>query len=598
MSKVKSNASSSQTEDGAAVGSDFSYVKKIAIIGKPYRKALGIGLFAGLVATLLAIAGPLVMERLINVAISGSASSDVLRYGALLALVVALEQGGTFAQIYFTQIAGAQTVSALRHRVFEHLQWRTTRRFDVEPVGKMVTRVTNDTDAILEVFASGALNAFTDLLRLAGIILIMSIRDFRLALVCFAVGLPVVVLARWVRRRARDAFGAIRQRTATMNSKVNESLNGMAVIQAYNQEERSLREFDQINREYRDANIAAIKYDAMQDAAIEMITSVAVASILVASVYTNASFGIVVAFNAWVVRFFEPITALAQRYTLMQSGMSGAERIFGMLDEKDFDPGWDQRKSLRAELPETDEAIRFSDVKFSYTADKPVLRGLDLLVKRGQRIAIVGSTGAGKSTLASLLLRFYEYDEGSIVVDGLALRDWDPLELRRQFTLVQQDVVLFPGTILDNVAAGRDVDENRAEAVFRSMKLYESFILPKGGLKARVEEGGSNFSAGERQLIAMARALYRDAPILILDEATANIDSNTEALIGDALDVVLQGRTALIIAHRLSTVRSCDAIAVLEHGRMAEFGSHDELLESGGIYSQLYRSYFQSKSEV
>ena len=357
-------------------------------------------------------------------------------------------------------------------------------------------------------------------------------------------------------------------------------------------------EFDEINSAYRDANKAAVFYEAVLDAAIEMVSTVCVASVLWwagiqhglgAVGVKDVTFAEVVVFTQYIKQFFEPVSMLSQRYTVLQSAMSGAERIFELLDEPDVEGG----AAGGAPPGEPDEAVAFDNVTFSYKPGVPVLTDVTFSARRGEKIALVGATGAGKSTVASLLLRLYETDSGVLRVLGRDVRSVPPAELRESFAVVPQDVFLFAGSVLSNIAVGDPTpDRERARQALARVSALDLFERREGGLDARVDDRGANFSAGERQLLAFARALYKDAPILILDEATASVDSDTEARLHVAIEAVLEGRTALVIAHRLSTIRAADRILVFHKGRVVESGSHEELLGKGGVYARLHRLQF------
>jgi ATP-binding cassette subfamily B multidrug efflux pump len=567
---------------------------------KPHMRFLVLSLVTLLVVNGLGLLNPIIMGNVVSHASSGD-SAGLLHDGVYLLLVLIATQVLTFAQTYTMQLAGARAMSDLRTHIFLFFQRLQLRYFDRTPVGRLVTRGTNDVDTIGDLFASGGLNAMGDLVSLLGIIVMMLLLDFRIALIAFA-AMPVVgIIVNVVRKRSRAAYRDIRAKTARLNSFLNEQVNGISVVQAYGRERETAEEFDEINEAYRAANKASIYYEAIMDAAIEMVSTVCIASILWWAGVRGAgmvTFPLLVTFTQYIKQFFQPISMLSQRYTLLQSAMAGAERIFQLLDEKQLDEPEREDKEC-APAGADDEAIAFVDVGFEYKPGAPVLKDVSLSAKRGEKIALVGATGAGKTTVASLALRLYEVNEGYVRVLGKDVRRYDRHALRENFSVVPQDVYLFAGTVLSNVAmSDPEPDRARAEEALRRIGAYELFMRRgKGeksgsGLDAQVDERGANFSAGERQLIAFARAVYRDAPILILDEATASVDSDTEAKLQTALEAVMKDRTALVIAHRLSTIKAVDRIVVFHKGRVVESGTHDELLARGGVYARLYRMQF------
>ncbi|MBX3209511.1 MAG: ABC transporter ATP-binding protein [Labilithrix sp.] len=562
---------------------------------KPHARFLYASIGMILVTAGLNLVRPLVMGRVVEGAQSEE-PGGLMKHGVTLALVVFAMQALTFIQMYTLQIAGARSMADLRSHLFEFMQRLELRYYDRTPVGRLVTRATNDVDAVGELFASGVINALGDLVALVGIVVMMLVLDFRIALISFA-SLPVVALiVRFVRSRARQAFRDIRVKTARLNAFLNEQVSGMPVVQAYAREATMAAEFDEINVEYREANKKSIFYEAVLDAAIEMVGTLCIASMLWWAGFRRVAdptitFPLVVTFTQYIKQFFEPVSLLAQRYTILQSAMSGAERIFKLLDEPAL-----EAPSVAA-LPEVegaaDEAIAIEDVTFSYKAGVPVLKDVNLHVKRGEKIALVGATGAGKTTITSLLLRLYDFEKGTVRVLGKDVCSYDRRELRELFAVVPQDVFLFAGTVASNIAmSDESPDLERVERALSRIGALDVFLKRPGGLDARVDERGANFSAGERQLLAFARALYRDAPLLVLDEATASIDSDTEARLQGALEAVVEGRTSLVIAHRLSTIRAVDRIVVFHKGRVVETGSHDDLLAKDGVYARLYRFQF------
>jgi ATP-binding cassette subfamily B protein len=365
----------------------------------------------------------------------------------------------------------------------------------------------------------------------------------------------------------------------------------MGVVHAFDRLERERLDFDTVNRANRDANLLSIRYESVQDAALETIASLCLASMLLAIAKTPVSFGTVIAFNTYLMQFFEPIAMLAQRYTLLQSALSGAERVFGLLDVKERDAprltAISTSEGVRETPSESRPAIEFEHVNFEYRSGVRVLSDLSFRVKPGERIAFVGPTGSGKTTVTAILLRLYDLLSGNARVEGIDVRDWDAAQLRSRIAVVPQEPYLFPGTLATNIASDENPDKERVAHVLERIGALDLFMQRPGGLDAPVLRQGDGLSVGERQLVAFARALYRDAPILVLDEATASIDSATEARLHGALETLLVNRTAIVVAHRLATIRHADRIMVLQRGRLVEEGAHLQLIAQGGLYARL-----------
>ncbi len=567
---------------------------------------------ASLLVLLLSSAANLLRPKLMGDVVGYAEKGDaaaLLRTGWLLAVFVILSQVFGFIQQYLMQVAGARAMADLRGTVFRFLQRLSLRTFDRTPVGRLVTRATSDVDAVGELFASGVLNALGDILLLVGIVIAMLKMNATLAGVTFA-ALPVVgLIVSFVRKRSREAFRDIRIKTARLNAFLNEQVSGIAVVQAYAREKAMADEFDGINDGYRQANKSSVLYEAILDAAIELVSTICIASILwfaglrrFAGTGEGAiSFALLVTFTQYVKQFFEPVSMLAARYTLLQSALSGAERIFELLGTADVEDdgvaapprtGEETASTSQEKLVPGSDAVVLDHVDFGYKEGVPVLRDVSLRLKAGEKIALVGATGAGKTTIASLVLRLYDTQAGRIEVLGRSVTDWRRRDLRAQFAVVPQDVFLFAGTLLSNVAVG-DAKPDPVRVRTALEQVGASALLAARGLDGVVDERGANFSAGERQLIAFARALYHDRPLLLLDEATANIDSDTEAKLQAAVDKVLEGRTAIVIAHRLSTIKKLDRILVFHKGRIVEEGTHDELLAKGGVFAKLHALQFK-----
>jgi ATP-binding cassette subfamily B multidrug efflux pump len=588
----------------AAMGKayDGRLLRRLWPFVRPHTLYLVVSLATLVVISAIGLVRPLLMGDVVRQA-DARDPHRLLRDGVGLALLLVVSQLLTFVQMYAMQVAGARAMAGLRTTIFRFFQSLRLRYYDKTPVGRLVTRATNDVDAVSELFASGALNAMGDLISLTGVVAMMLVLDWRLSIVSF-LALPVVgLVVNYVRKRSRAAYRDVRTRVARLNAYLNEQVNGIAIVQAFVRERSMAAEFDHINVGYRDANKRAIYYEAVLDGAIELVSTVCVACILwFAGIRRvgdpSITFPLLVTFTQYIRQFFEPVSQLSQRYTLLQSAMAGAERVFQLLDEKDVAPPALPASECSAPGPE-DEAIALEHVDFEYKEGSPVLRDVSFTARRGERIALVGATGAGKTTVSSLLLRLYEPQDGAVRVLGKDVRGYDPHDLRRNFSVVPQDVFLFSGTVLSNVGVADVVpDRGRAEEALRRIGALELFSRREGGLAAHVDERGQNFSAGERQLIAFARAIYRSAPLLVLDEATASVDSDTEARLQRALEEVMRGRTSLVIAHRLSTIRAADRIVVFHKGRVVEMGTHEELIAKGAVYARLYRMQFAHEQAI
>lgn len=501
-----------------------------------------------------------------------------------------------FAQSLVMAKTGQLAMRDLRSGVFAHLSKLHVGYFDRTPVGRIVTRATNDVENVGEMFSAGIVALITDVLKMVGFAVALFLVDSRLALVTFSVVPLLAVVAIVFRLRIRDAFRAVRVRIARINAMLQETVTGMKVVQLFARERRNLADFSELNAAHRDAWILSIRYDAALFAAVETAQNLTVALVIWYGTGIS-SVGVLYVFIDWMRRFFLPLRDLSAKYSVMQSSMASCERIFQLLDTEPLVVDPPSRRSRAPTSGALRGAVALEGVSFAYQREDFVLRDVSFEIAPGERVALVGATGAGKTSVIKLLTRFYDPNRGRVLLDGVDLREMTQEELRRRVALVQQDVFLFSGTVAENIGLGRpDIDAATIEGAARAVAAHEFISKLPEGYETPLHERGANLSGGQRQLLSFARALAHGADVLVLDEATSAIDTETEALIQKALRVLWQGRTALVIAHRLSTIQDVDRIHVLHHGRIVESGRHDELLARKGVYHRLYRLQYESQA--
>jgi len=507
-----------------------------------------------------------------------------------------------YAQGYVLQMMGQYIMNDLRRQIFGWLQRLPLGYFDKNPLGRLVTRVTTDVDALNEMFTAGIVSIFGDLMLLTGIVGVLFWLDWRLALVAFSIVPLLLLLTSWFKARVRQSFREVRVRVARINAFLQEHVTGMPVVQLFNRERRAYREFSEINDAHRDANVRSIFYYAVFFPGVELVTAIGTGLLISVgggqAVTGAISVGALIAFLQYAQRFYQPLSDLSEKYNILQGAMASSERIFGLLDTPVIIESPPRAYRPPAAAKARGE-IEFDDVRFSYKEDEPVLKGISFRVQPGETLAVVGHTGAGKSTLANLLLRFYDVDAGAVRVDGVDVREWDLPRLRRSVAMVLQDVFLFSGTVGANIRLGEEsIDDERVRWAAREVHALPFIERLPAGFDTPVRERGAGLSVGQKQLIAFARALAFDPSILILDEATSSIDTETEQLIQKALDRLLEGRTSVVIAHRLSTIQKADRILVLHKGEVREYGTHQELLALRGIYYRLYLLQYKDQEGV
>jgi ATP-binding cassette subfamily B multidrug efflux pump len=576
---------------------DLALLRRIWQYVRPHRALLWLSFAIAPLTIAVELAQPVILKHAIDVDVANHDAGGIAFMSGLLVICIVAQTVLGFLQLYTQQLAGQRAAHDLRLAVHKHVLGQRTAFFDRTPVGRLTQRMTGDTDNIQEMFAAGGVNIVVDAVKLVAIFVLLMVIDFRLALLTLAAMPVLVVIIDVFRRWMRKAFRAIRAKLAELNAYAQEQLSGVKVTQVFTREPEAAAGFARINGEHRDAYFSSLKADATLFAVVEGLGVLALAAVVWrggAQVAHGAlTFGVIVAFIDLLNRFFIPVRDFSAKYAVMQSSMASAERIFRLLDAPEPDAPVD-----RSSAPEPSAAaVRFQDVHFGYRPAEPVVRGVTLTVAPGETVAVVGATGSGKSTLIKLLCRLYEPEAGRIWLGDRLTTAISADELRARVTVVPQDVFLFAGTIGDNLrmAAPRASDDELRAALDAVGATSLLRLRGDDPLAVAVGERGASFSAGERQLVAFARALARRPELLVLDEATASVDPETEALIDRGLVALMQGRTCLLIAHRLATVRRADRIVVMHAGEVVEEGSHQALIAQGGRYARLWQLHEGSR---
>jgi ATP-binding cassette subfamily B protein len=577
---------------------DGRLMRRLLTYLRPYRAQVLVAVVAIIGHSALDLVPPYLTKVVIDQYIPVGDLAGLVSIAALYLVALIASFLLEYLQTWTMQVIGQKIMFDLRMQLVSHLHRLDLRFYDRNPVGRLMTRITTDVDVLNELFTSGVVSVFGDVFTLIGIMAVLIWMDWRLALAAFSV-LPLIAgITHWFRVNARESYRTVRTWIARINAYLQERITGMVTVQLYRREQRDFETFDEIDRKHRDANVQSIFYYAVFYPAVELVGALAASVILwvggariIFDSSDTLTLGALVAFLQYSQRFFRPISDLSEKFNILQGAMASSERIFGLLDT----PIEILSSDSKAGSWKGPGVIRFENVSFSYVEGEPVLKNVSFEVRPGERIGVVGATGSGKTTIVSLLLRFYDVQGGRITVDGVNIRDMELADLRSLFGLVLQDVQLFAGTIASNVRLGNDAisddDVRRAlDAVHAS-----SFVdrMPKG-LNSVVAERGSTLSVGQKQLLSFARALAFDPRVLVLDEATSSVDTDTELLIRDALKVVMRGRTTIAIAHRLSTIQDMDRILVMHRGELREAGTHQELLALRGIYHRLYELQLES----
>src|SRR5438270_7243371 len=601
-------------EDEEAKAFDPHLARRLLRYLKPYRARATFSVFLVILSSITEIAGPAIVAVAIDLYVKPQQGAHGIsqRIGAWLVahgwaldplsginlaagLYFVVLLGGfavLYTQMVLMNLMGQYIMYDLRKQIFGHLQKLDIQFFDRNPVGRLMTRVTTDVDALNEMFTAGFVSIFGDVFVLLGIVGMLFWMNWRMALVLFSIIPLIILVSAWFRRGARITYRQTRVRIAAINAFLQEHISGMATVQLFNREADEAEKFEGLNARHRDANLQSVFYYSIFYPVVELIETIGLALIVWYGggqvLRSMLSIGTLIAFFQYAQRFYEPISDLSEKYNILQAAMAASERIFKTLDTPP--------RVLDEGTVEIDhfESIKFRDVCFAYNEPEWVLKNVSFTVQRGDRIALVGHTGAGKTTITSLLLRFYEPQRGEILINGIDIRKYSVTSLRALFAIVQQDFFLFTGSIAQNISLGDEtITPERVREAARRVQADRFIQRLPDGYDSEVKERGAGLSVGEKQLLSFARALAFNPPVLVLDEATSSIDTETEMLIQEAIQTLMTGRTSIVIAHRLSTIRSADTILVFHHGEIRERGTHEELMQHDGLYRKLYEIQYR-----
>ncbi len=575
---------------------DSKLMKRLLGYIKPYKKYVIFAILLNIVIAGLPAIRPFLTKVAVDKYIAHGDYPGLIKISLLLFGFLLLQTVMQYFSTYYLQYLGQRTIYDIRTQIFKHIQKLALKFFDKTPIGRLVTRTTNDVESLNELFSSGIVMVFSDIFNVVWILVFMFFMDIKLSLVTLSV-LPILIYGTFLfRKKVRESYRDVRLHLARLNSYMQEHVTGMNVVQIFNKEKEEQKQFSKINYDYRTANIKSVFYYAIFYPSVEFLSSIAFGLIIWYGggevVRGTLTVGVLLAFIQYTEMFFRPIRDLSEKYNIMQTAMASSERIFKLLDNQTF--------IHNPEKPVTIEKVKgeveFKDVWFAYNEEDYVLKNINFKINHGETIAIVGHTGAGKTSIINLLTRFYDINKGSILIDGIDIRTMNKSDLRKFISIVLQDVFLFSGTIKSNISMSND--DIPLEKLKESAKIVgaDKFIDQLDNkYDEEVKERGATLSVGQKQLISFARALAFDPQILVLDEATSSVDTETEILIQKAIEKLLVGRTAIVIAHRLSTIQSADKIIVMHKGEIRETGNHQELLAKRGIYYKLYQLQYKDQ---
>ena len=583
---------------------DLNVLVRLFAFSKPYRKTLYFALGFSILLALITPIRPMIIQRSVDVYIKNNLLHGLILICIVQLGVLMLESSLRFWFMYRINWLGQTVVNDIRKAIFSKIIHQDIGWFDRHAIGTLTTRTINDIESMNDVFSEGIISIVADVLTILSIIIVMLFTDWRLTLVCLT-AFPILIVATWwFKEETKKSFQRVRNAVAALNAFVQEHLTGMYIVQAFAVEEREMGRFKEINKEHRDANIKGIFAYSVFFPIVEIVLAMSIGLLIwygaVRVMHGGTSLGVIISFQLYINQLFRPLRMMAEKFNVLQMGMIAGERVFTIMDsaENTNDRDTDNATGLEMFMPEKVKGeVEFKDVHFAYKPDVPVLNGVSFRIPPGKTMAIVGHTGAGKTSVISILNRLYEIGAGQILIDGRDIRDYELDNLRSHIGIVLQDVFLFSGSVADNITLrDPEIPIERVKEVARIIGIHDFIMKLPGDYNFNIMERGNNLSQGQKQLLSFARALLYNPSILILDEATSSVDSESEILIQHAIDTLISGRTSIVIAHRLSTIRKANEIIVMDHGTIIERGTHDELLAQRGDYFELYTAVEEQKA--